>query len=119
MNTAVNYKLVAGMSDGTFRPMERITRQQMAVMIANAMRLAKTDAKLTLTQINSTLALYGDRKTIGSWSQADMARALRAGIIKGTRRNNVLSVVPNEQIRRAEAASTIRGMLSSSALLNK
>ena len=119
VNTAVNYKLVAGMSDGTFRPNDTITRQQMAVMIGNAMRLAKTDLKYSTSQMSSTLALYADRRTIGGWAQSDMARALRSGIIVGTRSNNVLNAVPNQQIRRAEAASSIRRMMSASNFLNK
>ncbi len=118
VGAAVKYKIVNGMTDGTFRPSDRITRQQMAVMIGNAMRLAGVEIQATSTQLNSTMGSYADRNTVGSWARNDVARALRAGIIRGTRTGTGLNVVPNEQVRREEVAVSIRKMMTTGKLMN-
>jgi hypothetical protein len=118
VGAALKYKLVAGMSDGTFRPFDPISRQQMAVMLGNAMRFAKSEVFMTTTQINNQLGIYTDRKTIGNWARSDLARLLRIGAVKGTRTTNGWTLNPNQNVSRAEVAAAINVVLNSAKLMN-
>ncbi|MHA6533855.1 S-layer homology domain-containing protein [Paenibacillus sp. BAC0078] len=49
VNAAVDVGLINGFSDGTFRPDQEITHQEMVVMLVNALKYAETDTAVNKT----------------------------------------------------------------------
>lgn len=67
--------IVSGYSDNRFGPDDPITREQMAVMLAKAMKLSGP------TQPNVTV--YADQVSISSWAQEAILRVTEAGLMTG------------------------------------
>lgn len=87
--------IIGGYEDGTFRPSQRITRAELAVIIARAHQLETSpDAALT----------FADASDIPTWARAEVAAAHAAGLMNG-REGNVFA--PQVFATRAEAVSLI------------
>jgi len=71
--------IVTGFEDGTFRPMEEISRQDMALMLQ---RYAKT-VKGTDTTPTGDLSRWPDAGQVGSWAVDALRWCVGAGIING------------------------------------
>ena len=91
---AATYEIVNGYDENTFGPDEVITREQMAVMIVKAARLAPEAVELT----------FEDSDSIAGWAKESMAAAVNHGIISGYPDNNVR---PQGHATRAEAVTVI------------
>ncbi len=74
--------IVTGFEDGTFRPMEEISRQDMALMLQ---RPAKT-VKGTDTTPTGDLSRWPDAGLVGSWAVDALRWCVGAGIIRQGRR---------------------------------
>jgi len=107
VEAAVNAKLVRGYEDGTFRPGENITREQMAVMIAGALDYMK-QAHASESDDDAALAGFHDAAAISAWARSAVAEAAGAGIISGSTDG---SFHPAKYATRAEAAVMIRRLL--------
>jgi hypothetical protein len=81
--------LVSGITPDRFAPNERITREQMAVMISRAITVTGQQAKAAASQGNPVgqadqlLAKFADHISISSWAQAAVAQTAGAGIMTG------------------------------------
>lgn len=111
IGTAYAYGLISGFEDGSFRPAERVTREQAMVIIARAMRLAglegaKASGKLLLP--------FGDADAVSDWAADGIASSLQAGIVTG-RSETVLA--PQDYVSRAEVAVMVRRLLSKADLI--
>lgn len=87
--------VITGFEDGTFRADLRITRAQMAVMIAKA-------AELKLVEGSSTG--FADDTTIPKWARSSIAAAADAGLVQGKGGNRF---EPLSNATRAEALTLI------------
>lgn len=96
---AVDAGIIGGYRDGTFRPDARITRAEMAVMIARALKLP-TDP--------NAVPGFSDDKDIPVWAKAYAAAAKKLDIFGGTTANRFN---PNANATRAEAATVLLRML--------
>ncbi|WP_157276680.1 S-layer homology domain-containing protein [Paenibacillus sp. Soil766] len=96
--------LIEGFEDGSFRPNERITREQMAVMITRAMTFAGKSAPVDLKQLDK----FTDSKGLSTWSKDAVAAAVSAGIVNGV---TEMEFVPVSPATRAEAAVMLKGFL--------
>ena len=83
VNLAYNLGIVNGRGDGTFDPDNFITRQEAAVMLANAYRSMSGSATLEegTTAFEST---FSDSDTLASWALADAALMYQCGVMNGT-----------------------------------
>jgi hypothetical protein len=97
--------LVAG-SKGSFNPEGKITRQEMAVMIANALKVGGKN----VTADSTELAKFSDKSQIASWAQSSVAVAVKEGIITGRTAD---TVVPEVNATRAEGTVMIKKVLGS------
>ncbi|WP_202915235.1 MBG domain-containing protein, partial [Paenibacillus paridis] len=95
--------LIKGYSDGTFRPNNRVTREELAVMLTRAIAYANP----SLQTENRVLAL-ADVEFISSWAEDSIYQALSLGIIKGDQQGNFK---PQAEATRAEMVTLLSRML--------
>lgn len=91
--------VAGGYENGSFGPDDLITREQMAVMIVNATKLATESSQGTS---------FLDRADISSWATGAVAVAVRHGVINGYPDNTFL---PQGNATRAEAVTVIMNAL--------
>lgn len=91
--------IIQGYDDGSFRPNNYISRTEMSVMIANAL---KQEAQTV------TATHFADDHHIPIWAKMHVETMRRLGIISG-RGNNMF--VPNDHATRAEAVTVILNWL--------
>ncbi|WP_340022284.1 bifunctional 2',3'-cyclic-nucleotide 2'-phosphodiesterase/3'-nucleotidase [Paenibacillus sp. FSL K6-1096] len=103
---AVNAGLVKGSGNGKFEPGREITREEMAIMIANALKdqLQPADAVV--------LGKFTDKAKIAPYAQQAVAQLTEAGIVNGV---DVKQFAPKSLANRAQAAVIIFRMLEKTA----
>ncbi|MFC0396601.1 S-layer homology domain-containing protein, partial [Paenibacillus mendelii] len=114
INTAYAYKLISGYEDGTFRPAEKITREQAMVIIAKAMKITKLNDKLSADQIEAALRSLTDAEDASNWARSGIADCIGAGIVSG---RNGIELAPQASITRAEVAVIVERLLTKSGLI--
>ncbi len=94
ISTAVAMGIVSGYSTTRFAPDEQISREQMAQMVANAAKLAKSSAKLP----------FKDAANIAAWAKDAVASIQAVKIMSGYPDN---TFKPQAKATRAEAVTVI------------
>ncbi|WP_168120914.1 S-layer homology domain-containing protein [Paenibacillus sp. HB172176] len=118
VGSAAKFGLVQGFEDGSFRPHDSITREQMAVMIDRALQWIADQAEQLpiLSQASvvspvstaNLLSRFADADQISGWASVAMASIVDAGILQGTPDG---MLAPSAQATRAEAAAMLARML--------
>ncbi|WP_165861236.1 X2-like carbohydrate binding domain-containing protein [Paenibacillus paeoniae] len=111
--TAYEYQLISGFEDGTFRPNDKVTRQQAMIMIAKAMKLTQLNEKLPVQAAEDVLQAFGLANMSG-WAKQSIADCIQAGIIVG---KNGSELALQASITRAEVAVMIQRLLENSELI--
>lgn len=106
INSAVKAGIITGYPDGTFKPEQFITREQMALMMVRAMSYAKENITLNGTAAQ-TLSRFKDAS--GIQDKETVAKAVQSGIMQGM---TATSFQPKGNATRAQAATMIRRVLS-------
>ncbi|WP_338554319.1 S-layer homology domain-containing protein [Paenibacillus sp. KS-LC4] len=114
VNTAHAYGLIGGFEDGTYRPNDRITREQAMLMIAKAMKLTNLKSQLPAQSIEQTLQAFKDAGKASAWALGGIADSVQAGIVSG---RSDAQLEPKAFITRAEVASIIQRLLKASDLI--
>ncbi len=96
--------LIKGLGDGLFAPNTPVTREQMAVMIVNALE----SAGYTTSDDAQSLDKFGDRGSIDAWALPGMAKAVNAGVVHGMTTG---TIAPLEHAARAQAAAMVQALL--------
>ena len=97
---AVKAGMISGYEDGSFRPDAKITRAEMAKMIANALKLSvESDATTD----------FADDMDIPTWAKGAVAAMKSLGIVAGTGNNRFN---PDAPTTRAEAVTVLLKMLA-------
>ncbi|WLR49022.1 S-layer homology domain-containing protein [Halobacillus litoralis] len=103
--TAYSHGLINGYPDGTFRPKEIISRQDMAVMIMNA-----ADSKNIISE-RKELA-FEDNDKIREYAVESVERLTNLGIISGKQhKDGSLFFAPYDETSRGETAAVINRLL--------
>ncbi|WP_081954032.1 carbohydrate binding domain-containing protein [Paenibacillus sp. FSL R5-0345] len=113
VKTAQAFGLITGYADGSFRPDEKITREQAMVIAARAMELTGLKNNLTGRTAEEMLEGYEDAVSVSDWAQSGVADSLRAGIVSG---RSTSALVPKGNITRAEAAKLTQELMKKSGL---
>ncbi|MDR2771044.1 MAG: S-layer homology domain-containing protein [Clostridiales Family XIII bacterium] len=113
VHTADFYGIAGGVGGDLFKPAGAITRQEAAVMVARAAKLAGRDTELDAAAIRDTLAQFGDYRSAADWAQASLAFCYAERILD----DSALDIKPKEQVTRAEIAEMLYRMLRSADLL--
>jgi len=111
---AQEYGLIEGYADGTFRPGQRITREEATVMMARAMQLTGLNTSLDNAAMDDLLAAFEDGAEVSAWAKPAVAAAVERGVIAGSG-NKLLPSLP---ITRAETAAIVQRMLIEAKLIN-
>jgi len=114
VSTAYSYGLVDGLDDGTFRPNDKITREQAMVILSKAMAITGLKEKLLQSSAESALLPFEDAASVSSWAKSGVTHNLQAGIVFG-RNGNALA--PKGYMTRAEVATVIQRLLQKSNLI--
>ena len=107
--------IIDGYENGTFKPDERITREQAMAIIARAMEITGLKVELDAEETQKLLATFKDSGKSPNCLKTYIAKCIKAGIVSG-RNNNMLA--PKDKITRAEAATILRNLLQVSKLIN-
>lgn len=114
IKTASSYGIVNGYDTTTFGPNDKITREQAMTMIARAMKITRLDAALTDSEMVTLLASYTDSADASVYAQSSVAACLKTGVITG---RSSTTVVPKDNITRAEVAVIVQRLLQKSQLI--
>ncbi|MEK3773643.1 S-layer homology domain-containing protein [Paenibacillus sp. FSL K6-4396] len=114
INTAYEYQLLDGFRDGTFRPDDKITREQAMNIMARAMDITGLKEKLPVQSGSTELQKYIDISESSVWANKGIAESIQAGIFSG-RSDGKLA--PKAYITRAEVAAIVERLLQKSGLI--
>ncbi|AZS14322.1 S-layer homology domain-containing protein [Paenibacillus lutimineralis] len=112
VGAAANAGIAKGNEDGSFRPNDSITREQMAVMISRALSFVGKSVQAP-TPLDMTV--YHDEGSISAWAQAAVAETRDAGILKGV---TSTTFEPDIHTTRAQAAVAVKRMLQYLGFIN-
>lgn len=107
VGTAFFYEIVSGTTQNTFNPSGIVTRQEAAVMISRAARLAGINTDLGNVEIINILAIFGDYRTAGNWAWEALAFCVREGILD----DYEFYIRPLDAITRGEVAEMVYRLL--------
>ncbi|MNJ26907.1 Endoglucanase precursor [compost metagenome] len=105
IGAAAKAGIIAGNTDGTFKPNSYITREQMALMMVRAMNYAGYEISLNGSSA-ATLNRFKDNNKI--YSKDNVAKAVKEGIIQGVSHD---TFQPQGNATRAQAAVMLKRVL--------
>ena len=102
VNWAATFGVVSGYPDGSYHPMEFITRQQLATILYKYAQLKGYAAEGEGRGIG--LGGYADVQEVGSWAWEAMAWCVHKGIISGSN----IGLEPNAHATRSQIAAILK-----------
>nr|WP_243767066.1 S-layer homology domain-containing protein [Paenibacillus agricola] len=114
IQTANAHRLISGFEDGSFRPMDKITREQAMAIITRAMAITGLAASLPAQAAGEQLSPFADAGSASEWAKDSIADCLQAGIVTG---RNSTELAPKAYISRAEVAAIVQRLLQKSELI--
>lgn len=112
---AVDAGLITGYEDGTFRPNEQITREQLAVMAVRALKAAGKSASVHDKRQSELFMTFSDADAISVWAREAVAEAMQAGVMNGMADNRFEA---RKQATRAQAAVMLKRLLQYVEFIN-
>ncbi|WP_028531561.1 S-layer homology domain-containing protein [Paenibacillus sp. UNC217MF] len=94
-------QITKGYDDGTFKPNEPVTREQMVVMMMNALQIL---GQVQGGNAQASGKVFADQNAISSWAQSSVNKAKEMKIISGTGQNLFM---PKQSSNRADTAVLI------------
>nr|WP_306566824.1 fibronectin type III domain-containing protein [Paenibacillus elgii] len=113
VGTAYAYNLISGFEDGTFRPNEKITREQAMTIMSRALTITGLGAKTSPTS-GTLLNSFADAGTVSDWAKSGISDALQSGLLSG---RSSTELAPKAFITRAEVAVIVQRLLQKSDLI--
>ena len=99
--------VVKGYNDGSFRPDEPITREQIAVMFYRYAMLNHVYEE----ELQSKLDGFPDGTMVSSWAKAELNWAVNAGLITGVGKQGVSYLLPQDHATREQLATILMRFL--------
>ncbi|MDQ8739293.1 S-layer homology domain-containing protein [Paenibacillus sp. LHD-38] len=112
VGTAVQAGLISGYEDGSFRPSQKISRQEIAVIVMKAVGIAGVNAAASN---NDSLAAFAYSAQIADWSKQAVSSAVEAKIVEGLEGGKF---APSASATRAEAVTMLQRMLKHVKFIN-
>ncbi|MDN4070629.1 InlB B-repeat-containing protein [Paenibacillus vini] len=114
INTASAYQLINGFDDSSFRPNDKITREQAMEIISKAMKITGLETKGSTLDSDSTLRPFADSEGVSHWAMNGVTASVQAGIVSG---RSVNELAPKSFITRAEVSMIVQRLLQKSDLI--
>ncbi|WIF95203.1 InlB B-repeat-containing protein [Caminicella sporogenes] len=108
---AVEYDIIRGYPDKTFRPKALISREEAMAMFARAMDIVKLKEK-----DSNRIENYKDISQVSSWVYDEVKKTLGSCVFNGRSRD---TIEPHGIFTYAEAATAVRNLLIEADLINK
>jgi len=105
---AADAGIVNGYEDGTFRPNQVISREELAAMVVRASAYAGTELSATTNERSALLSNFADANGI-VWAHEELAAAVAAGIVTGYEDGTIRA---SSNSTRAEATTMIQRFLA-------
>jgi len=102
---AVEAKIVNGYEDGTFKPNNPLSREEMAACISRYVDYMG----ISMPRENTAPTKFADAKKVAKWARDYVEMLRRAGIVNG---DNVGKYNPKSNITRAEMATIIMNLIA-------
>jgi len=115
VQAAYQYGLINGYEDGTFRPNDKITREQAMLIISKAMKLTGLKGLEDEQSAEASLSRFTDGDTVSNWAVAGVADTIASGVTSGRTKEQL---APKANISRAEVAIIIQRLLQYSKLID-
>ncbi|MBN3523889.1 Ig-like domain-containing protein [Paenibacillus apiarius] len=106
IGAAVKAGIITGFPDGTFKPNDSITREQITLMMVRAAQAAGHRLPNSSTTV---LSMFKDSKQITTLGAPTVAQAVQAGLIQGVSKDKFQ---PKGSATRAQAAVLLRRLLT-------
>ena len=103
---AAQSKIVNGYANGKFGVNDKITREQMVVMMMNYAKLKGRD-----TSQRASLSKFPDKSSVSSWAKDAFAWAVSEKIISGKAISGTTYLKPKSDATRAECATIIKNFM--------
>ncbi|MCC8013767.1 MAG: S-layer homology domain-containing protein [Eubacterium sp.] len=103
VSVATDLGIASGYGDGTFKPSQYITRQEMFVLIAKTYEAIGVDINAGASSISS----FGDSADVAEWAVPYAAFVVENGLVNGDDMGNLNPTAP---VTRAEAAVMLEGI---------
>jgi|GEM_PF-3669835 len=116
IGAAVKAKIINGMSDGTFTPQQNVSRQEAAVMLANALQGTGIKPELGAAEEDAVVSRFNDQAKIAAWACPSVAVAVQTGIMTG---RDDGSFAAEDITNRAEAAGMVAALLRAAGLIDE
>ncbi|WP_261131741.1 S-layer homology domain-containing protein [Bacillus sp. Marseille-Q3570] len=97
--------LIYGYEEGTFKPLNTLTREEMITMVIRGLELVNGEQSPDLTLLSS----YNDGSEVGEWAKERLAIAIDQQIVNG---KTAEVLAPKDTVTRAEAATVINRLLT-------
>ncbi len=110
---AHSYGIVSGVSANSFQPLATISREEAAVMISKAGKLAGMDISMTDDEIRDILAQFPDYMASSTWARPSLAFCYREGILS----QEDSKIRPKDPIKRHELVEMLYFILEAANLL--
>ena len=113
VNIAYTCGLVTGTGETTFNPQGTISKQEAAMMMSRAAKLAGMDTDMNEVAVRDILAGFGDYVTAANWAWPDLAFCYANGLFDDA----AFDIEPIKEIRRSEIAEVLYRLLAKARLL--
>jgi hypothetical protein len=100
--------LIKGIGAGRFAPEREINRAELVVLVARALKKAGADPAPAAGEAAQLIDAFKDKAEIPGWAAADVASAVKAGVVKGMPDG---AFAPLARASRAEATVMLKRML--------
>ena len=113
VNAAAAVGAVEGVGGGRFAPLQPITRQQAAVLVARLAKACGLNVRYSADACRNVLSQFGDWQSCAPWAQEALAFCCDRGILD----TGEADLCPGEAVTRAEAARMFFALLDEALLL--
>lgn len=114
VDTATEYDIIKGYDNASFKPNEKITREQAMAILARSMKSTGLSASLSDSEISGLLAKYSDGTAISDYARGSVAACIKTGVVTGA---SAVSIAPKAYVTRAEVAAMVQRLLKKSDLI--
>jgi len=108
ISAACQNGLISGVGDGLFDPDTNITREEMAVIVVNALKANGMEIGVTPDQMKALTDKYSDADQISGWAREAVAACINKGLFNGRSADQIDS---RSFTSRAEAVVVLEQML--------